>query len=144
MVSLKPEERIRAARLLLVRERPYLAAAAWAITFVPSERVQTMAADKYWRVYYNPERIKEWTTRQIATVLYHEICHLLFDHHHRLRSFPPNIANLGGDAAINDIIRKEAGIEFPSQPIYPETLGMPAGLLAEEYAAALLKKEEER
>ncbi len=148
---------LQAARLRLVRDRPYLAAAAWALQPVerpglgrmarraaaPGEQPAfgTLAVDRWWRLYYDPSVVHRWTTEQLAAVLYHEILHLLRAHPDRMRAFERRVANLAADAEINDDIIAEH-LPLPGQPVTPAGLGMPSGLLAEEYAAALQAKHD--
>jgi predicted metal-dependent peptidase len=135
-------EKIQAARFLLNKKRPYLATALWALQTIEKEGLGTMAVDKKWRLYYDPEIEKIWETEEIAGVIYHEILHLLRDHPNRLLNYPAEIANIAADAEINDDLLKEK-IELPDDPVTPQKINMPEGLLAEEYAEQLMKQNSE-
>jgi len=134
--------RLAAARLRLVKDRPYLAAAAWSLGGpVETPGLSTLAVDKHWRLYYDPAVLERWTSEELAGVLYHEICHLLRSHAARLGAFDPRTANIAGDAEINDDLCAE-GITLPGSPVTPESLGLPAHRLAEEYAAVLSRRRD--
>ena len=134
-------ESLRAARFLLLRERPYMAVAAFAL--IPVEvpglgkrALGDIGVDRFWRLYYDPEGIGRWSTEQLVGVLYHELWHLLNAHAERLRAWPAHIANLGGDLAINSIVQRE-GLCLPEDGVLPEQFGFPPNLTAEEYCERL-------
>ncbi len=136
-----PQE-LQAARLRLIKERPYLASAAWALQPVAKPGLGTLAVDMYWRLYYDPEVLSQWLPEIMGGVLYHEICHLLRDHPERMKSFNPQLSNLAADAEINDDLIRE-GVKFPVQPVTPQSIGLPDNLLAEEYYTALADREKQ-
>lgn len=131
MIPLK----LAAARVGLVTERPYLAAAVWGVHLVP-EAIGTFAVDDKWRLYYDPECVESWTVSQLQTVLCHEINHLLRDHAERAKakgvdSSNAKAWNAAADAEINPRIVDEGG-EFPFEQVMPATLLCETGLLAEQ------------
>lgn len=130
-----PQE-LQAARLRLVKERPYLASAAWAMQPVQKPGLGTLAVDMYWRLYYDPVALTLWPVEIISGALYHEICHLLRNHPERMRNFDPRLSNIAADAEINDDLLRE-GVQLPAQPITPQSIGQSDNLLAEEYYFAL-------
>jgi len=98
-----------------------------------------MGVDKDWNCYYNPDLVKSWPVDAIATVLVHEVWHLLRGHHKRAAAFGVSVLNqaawnVAADAEINDGMLK-AGMTFPPgiEPVTPKLLGQPDDLLAEEY-----------
>jgi len=127
---------LQAARLRLVKDRPYLAAAAWALQPVEKPGLGTLAVDMWWRLYFDPAVTARWTVEELAGVLYHEICHLIRDHAARMREFDRVAANIAADAEINDDLLGE-GVHLPGEPITPAAIGQLENLLAEEYYAAL-------
>jgi predicted metal-dependent peptidase len=129
-----------AATFLLSVQRPYLATALWAVQRVPQAGLGTLAVDRRWRLYYDPQAVAAWSVEELAGVLYHEICHLLRAHADRAAGMAadPRVWNLAADAEINDDLQRESGVALPAGPVTPETLGQPIGLLAEEYYAALV------
>ena len=133
-------EELQAARLRLVKSHPYLASAAWALHPVERPGLGTLAVDQWWRLYYDPAVAALWTVEELAGVLYHEISHLLRDHAGRMKDLERAAANIAADAEINDDLLAE-GITLPADPITPEKIGQPDGLLAEEYYAALQEQK---
>ena len=136
-----------AARFMLLRgegggtnAHPYLSTPVLAAPLVESHLVPTMASDKWGRIYYNPEFVKKTSIHELRTVVLEEVEHYLKDHHERLKNYPPEIANVGADAELHDNYR-DCGLPLPEGAIYPEMLGMPEHLLAEEYCTHLMKNE---
>lgn len=135
-----PQE-LQAARLRLVKARPYLASAAWALQPISKPGLCSMAVDMHWRLYYDSAVLISWPVEAIEGILYHEICHLLRNHSQRMQGFDPTLSNLAADAEINDDLARE-GIKFPVKPVTPESIGQPENLLAEEYYFALLNQKQ--
>nr|WP_242843552.1 VWA-like domain-containing protein [Thermincola ferriacetica] len=133
---------LQAARLRLVKDRPYLTSAAWALQPVAKPGLGTMAVDQFFRLYYDPAVTTRWTVEELSGVLYHEICHLLRDHASRMKEFDPRLSNIAADAEIDDDILRE-GVRLPAGAITPASIGQPNGLLAEEYYAALEKQAQQ-
>jgi predicted metal-dependent peptidase len=132
---------LAAATLRLCCDRPYLAAALWAMERVARPGLSTMAVDKRWRLYYDPAAVLDWSVEALAGVLYHEVCHLIRDHAGRAgMAEDAYLWNLACDAEINDDLKEEQ-VLLPGSPIYPSTLRQPDGLLAEEYYANLPRTE---
>jgi predicted metal-dependent peptidase len=134
-----------AARYMLLRgegggknAHPYLSTPVLAAPLVESHVIPTMASDKWGRIYYNPEFVKEVSIQELRTVVLEEVEHYLKDHHERLKNYPPEIANVGADAELHDNYR-DYGLPLPKGAIYPDMLGMPEHLLAEEYCTHLIK-----
>ncbi|MFJ5216768.1 VWA-like domain-containing protein [Streptomyces sp. NPDC088354] len=135
-------EKLFAARLHAARARPYLATALFALHTVESRRVPTMAVDRYWRCYVSPAFVDRTLVEELAGVWVHEVSHLLRDHHgrgdrvarergltgpgERLRM------NIAADCEINDDIYGD-GLVRPEGAVVPASLGLPAGLLMEDY-----------
>lgn len=152
---------IRAIRLRAVKEAPYLARALWALEpverpgfTVPGMMIPTMAADRWGRVYYCPEAIRQWGAEIAAWVLIHEVEHLLLGHHGRFDavggSTPMERAvwNQAADASIHEgwpelLKELEAGADKTGiVPATVERLGLEGGRVTEEYYRDLLKNLE--
>lgn len=139
---LTADELVRAARVRLAHPTtgtPYLSAALWTMRLVPDERCPTMGVDQHWNCYYNPALIQTWPVETIATVLVHEIWHLLRGHHGRaaalgISTINADAWNVAADEEINDG-EWTTRFKFPPglTPISPALMGHPDGLLAEEY-----------
>jgi len=132
-------DRLQAARLRATKEWSYLHSCLWSMIpkEVGEEMPFPMAVDKYWRLYYNPSRMHDWTAEQMANVLYHEANHLLRDHPARaermhVSSDDAQQWNYAADAEINDDLEDE-GVELPGKYITPELIKQPRQSLAEVY-----------
>lgn len=93
-----------------------------------------------------------WTKQAWATILVHELLHVWQRHPARRAAgeYPPGEWNIWADMEINDDLR-EAGCVFPTDPetgrvqgVFPEDMGFPLHLTAEEYAALAKQKQEQQ
>ncbi|MGW4227829.1 vWA domain-containing protein [Streptomyces sp. NPDC004980] len=135
-------DKLYAARLHAARVRPYLATALFALHVVDSRRVPTMAVDRHWRCYVSPTFVAGTSEEELAGVWVHEVSHLLRDHHgrsdrvareHGLTGAGERLRmNIAADCEINDDVFGD-GLVGPDDAVDPESLGLPGGLLMEEY-----------
>ncbi|MFJ5833586.1 VWA-like domain-containing protein [Streptomyces sp. NPDC093089] len=138
-------EKLLAARLHAVSVRPYLASALFALHVVEDPSVPTMAVDAYWRCYVSPLFVARTPLEELAGVWVHEVSHLLRDHHGRSEQYAREHGELGergpgqrlrhniaADFEINDDIYGD-GLPMPTGAVRPSMLGLPDGLLMEEY-----------
>ncbi|CAL9358439.1 hypothetical protein SUDANB106_00615 [Streptomyces sp. enrichment culture] len=135
-------EKLLAARLHAVKVRPYLADALFALRVVEDRSVPTMAVDAHWRVYVSPGFVARTPVEELAGVWVHEVSHLLRDHHGRSEGYArehgeygpgePLRRNIAADFEINDDIYGD-GLPRPAGAVLPSMLGLPDGLLMEEY-----------
>nr|WP_244320176.1 MULTISPECIES: hypothetical protein [Streptomyces] len=142
-----------AARLHAVKVRPYLAAALFALHVVEDRSVPTMAVDAHWRCYVSPGFVARTPLEELAGVWVHEVSHLLRDHHGRGERYAREHEdpgpgergataegrawlrlrqNIAADFEINDDIYGD-GLPKPAGAVLPSLLGLPGGLLMEEY-----------
>lgn len=135
---------LSAARLYLVNKFPYFATPLYSLIPVETPKeyfpqgIPTMAVDKYYRLYYSEEL--DWDVRTCASVMYHELNHLLRDHcEGRGIDFDKDIWNIACDAAINDDIDKKDGWTLPKFAVYPSTFKLEDHKLEEWYYAQLIK-----
>ena len=133
--------KLAAARLWAASTCPYFAAGLFALTPVESPGLGTLAVDRRWRVYCDPDVVAAWPVPGLGAVLLHELLHVLRDHHGRSEALgvgPENARawNVAADAEINDDL-VALGVTFPIQPVLPSTIGCADGGLAEQYYAAL-------
>jgi predicted metal-dependent peptidase len=147
MEKLTPVEAFQAARLRLVRERPYLASAAYRIRgpIVAELPEPTMAVDDRWRLYIDPRVLDRWNAAEMAGVVEHEVWHLALGHPHRGRArgitagSPEHLAwQLAVDAVVNAMV----GGTLPPGGVTAEGLGLPEGLTADEYYDLLLQRQD--
>ncbi|MGV9834375.1 vWA domain-containing protein [Nocardia niigatensis] len=135
-------DKLFAARLLAVRARSYLATALYALHVVESQRVPTMGVDRYWRCYVSPAFVNYTPVEELASVLVHEVSHLLREHHSRSDRFAREHdlsgqaerlrMNIAADAEINDDAFGD-GLVLPEGAVTPTTLGLRPGELMEDY-----------
>ncbi|WP_331728141.1 DUF2201 family putative metallopeptidase [Streptomyces sp. NBC_00158] len=135
-------EKLLAARLYAVAVRPYLASALFALHVVEDRSVPTMAVDAYWRCYVSPLFVARTPLEELAGVWVHEVSHLLRDHHGRSERYAREHGervsgqrlrqNIAADFEINDDIYGD-GLPMPTGAVRPSMLGLPDGLLMEEY-----------
>lgn len=76
-------EKLQMARILICNVRPYLTTAVWSMFPVEKPGIKTMAVDKHWRLYYDPQFVEDRDVSELAAVLYHEVSHLLRKHNQR-------------------------------------------------------------
>ena len=141
----KRDIRFQAIRLKSISKAPYLATAIWSMHPVIVKGMGTMGIDKYWRLYYDPEKLDDWSTDEAATVIMHEVWHLLREHPGRAerigidpedRSFEnfykSRVWNIAADCELNDDLRQE-GHPLPDNCVFPEQFDCEENLMAEEY-----------
>ncbi|MCB5181555.1 vWA domain-containing protein [Streptomyces antimicrobicus] len=136
-------DKLFAARLHAARARPYLATALFALHVVESRSVPTMAVDPFWRCYVSPAFVARMPVEQLAGVWVHEVSHLLRDHHGRGERLARDQGltgpgdrlrmNIAADCEINDDIYGD-GLVRPEGAVTPQSLGLPSGVLMEDYA----------
>ena len=105
--------------------------------------IPTLATDRYWRVYFDPDWLNEIPVNQLAWMLLHEMLHALRRHHERALRMPGHgpdaqlLKNVCQDAEINDDLKAIArGVVMPFDmpgAILPEHIGEPEDKLWEEY-----------
>jgi predicted metal-dependent peptidase len=137
-------KRLAAARLRAAEAQPFLAMALYALTPIVDADLPTFAVDERWRLYVNPQKLREWSVVQIAGVLLHEVGHVVRDHAGRARAMAVmdehsrHLWNLAADAEINDDLIA-ARITLPPEPVTPSLLGLPAHKAAEFYYTGLAR-----
>jgi predicted metal-dependent peptidase len=116
--------------------------ALYALTAVADASQPTFAVDERWRLYVNPQKLREWSVLEVAGVLLHEVSHVVRDHAGRARTVAVTdelscgLWNLAADAEINDDLLA-AGVTLPSTPVTPGVLGLPPDRVAEFYYTGL-------
>lgn len=127
-----PNPLIDAAIGRVAKTHPYYVAAITdRLRIVADKNIPTMATSAAWVTHYNPDTLAGWTADQAGAVLVHELEHLLRRHAERCNGRDHGRWNIAGDAEIN---QRLTGL--PDGCVYPETLGMPRGSVAEVYYAA--------
>jgi putative metallopeptidase-like protein len=100
-----------------------------------------MAVDSEWRLYYNDGWLAAHTVEENATLLIHEVSHLLRDHEARKKAagIPDHRRwNTAGDCEINDDLHEE-GLPLPGDPPLPGKYGLQSRKNAKVYYNELPK-----
>ncbi|WP_406634201.1 DUF2201 family putative metallopeptidase [Amycolatopsis sp. WGS_07] len=136
------EEKLFAARLHAVRQRPYLATALFALHPVESRQVPTMSVDRHWRCYVSPAFVDRTPLEELAGAWVHEVSHLLRDHHGRCDRYAVKHEltgpgerlrmNIAADCEINDDVFGD-GLPRPEGAVEPALLRLREGELMEDY-----------
>lgn len=121
------------ARLTACRLWP--AATSAILSLVPVERpgLGTLAVDKHWRLYFDPEFLQSVDDKTAAVIVLHEVSHLLLRHHERAggtRNW--ELWNIAADCAVNFRLQAE-GHSIPGDWMMPARFQLPGNLSAEQY-----------
>jgi predicted metal-dependent peptidase len=133
---------LQTARLRASYQRAYFAPALFNLIPVKTELIESMAVDAYWRLYYNESWLATHTVEENASVLIHEVSHLLRDHEARKQAAAaanPRLWNTAADCEINDDLFAE-GLTLPGDPPHPDKHELPTGENAELYYSWLSKR----
>lgn len=134
-------QRLAAARLWASHRYPYLSTALFAMGVTVVEGLGTVAVDRRWRLYADPEEIARRDVPALGVLLVHHAGHLLRDH--AARAGAAGVTEGGRhrwtaacDAEINDDLL-QAGHRLEAGEVTPARLGCDDGQLAEAYWAAM-------
>jgi len=134
----KPEgysRELQAARVRAAHQRSYFAPALFNLIPVETDLVGSMAVDSQWRLYFNDAWLASHSVEENASVLIHEVSHLVRDHEARRQTAGVTDArrwNTAGDCEINDDLHDE-GLPLPGDPPMPSKYGLQNGGSAETY-----------
>jgi predicted metal-dependent peptidase len=126
---------LQAARVRAAYQRSYFAPALFNLVPVATDLIGSMAVDAQWRLYYNDAWLAAHTVEENATLLIHEVSHLLRDHEARRKAAGARDLrrwNTAGDCEINDDLHGE-GLPLPGDPPMPDKYGLASGNSAEIY-----------
>jgi len=126
---------LQAARVRAAYQRSYFAPALFSMIPVQTDLIDSMAVDAHWRLYYNDAWVAQHSVEENATLLIHEVGHLLRDHEARKKAAgitDHRRWNTAGDCEINDDLHAE-GLPLPGDPPLPVKYGLESGATAETY-----------
>jgi predicted metal-dependent peptidase len=126
---------LQAARVRAAYQRSYFAPALFSLIPVATDLIASMAVDAHWRLYYNDVWVARHTVEENASLLIHEVGHLLRDHEGRKKAAgirDHKRWNTAGDCEINDDLHAE-GLPLPGDPPLPVKYGLQSGETAETY-----------
>jgi len=132
---------LQVARVRAAYQRSYFAPALFSLVPVETDLIGSMAVDSQWRLYYNDAWLTTHTVEENATLLIHEVSHLLRDHESRKIQAAVKdhrLWNTAGDCEINDDLHAE-GLPLPGDPPLPDKYGLESGNTAETYYKLLPK-----
>ena len=124
------------ARLRTFEHLPYFQHAILALRPLAAEGLGTFAVDRFWRLYLDPQTLREWGTAEASGVLGHEVEHMVRDHAGRgevVGSHRNPLAwNYATDAAINPGLLAQS-VPLPEGVVTPEALDLDPGGFEESY-----------
>jgi predicted metal-dependent peptidase len=126
---------LQAARVRAAHQRSYFAPALFSLVPIETDLIGSMAVDTHWRLYYNDAWVAAHSVEENATLLIHEVSHLLRDHEGRRKAASISDHrrwNTAGDCEINDDLQAE-GLPLPGDPPIPGKYGLQCGNSAEIY-----------
>lgn len=134
--TLSPRDKFAAARLLVREKAPYVQAALFGLVVKEAPGLGTFGVTANGILMIDYEAVRPWSVEETAAALFHEVWHVLRDHHGRGQACGanPTLFNYAGDAEINDDLR-EGGWAVGDDWVFPENLECEEGLTAEEYYA---------
>jgi len=135
-------DKLAAGRLIASRKAPYFRAMITSLVPHPVPGLGTIGVTKDALLVYDPEWVDQRSQDEMGALYWHEVMHLVLDHHGRRGDKHPRLYNIAGDIFINDQGRN-MGLVFPPGGCFPEGFGFPKNLSTEEYYALLLKEAEE-
>lgn len=146
-------------RLRAASTWPYASPAIFALTPVERPGCGGIVADKFWRIYFDPDVIKPWTNQAIAGKILFEVSHLVRGHAKRFskqlgfnpaktKPRPTSVENkrkYWAEAAKLEIIDDfdEERLTLPDGLLRAKDWNVPTKLLAENYYARLLQDDEQ-
>lgn len=139
------EEKMAAARAMVIFRAPFFAAAVYGFVFHPVEGIKTMFLSTKLVLGYDPQWAIEAPVSKLAADVYHEVHHFVRRHFFRILqgSLNMKLANVAGDLAINpDEIA--AGWDLDESALLPEHYGFPNGKTMEEYYDLLRQMQQEQ
>lgn len=153
------------ARIIVWRWLPYFMRVLFALRLRTQVGLGTFAVDCKGSMYVDPALAAQWGPRGCATLMAHEVQHIILDHRGRVDTMAATLqarynavahviaeqhdahtwhqfANLCADLEINDHMPKAC--EWPEgfTPVLPQTRQLPVGQSLEQYATALIERAE--
>ncbi len=104
--------KVSMAKAALLMNHPFWGYVATNIRYHEMPEVETMATDGR-DIYYAPAFVDTCTPRQLATIIAHEICHIIFEHPARLGARDFEAWCVASDIAVNNMLHEAKNFEFP-------------------------------
>ena len=107
-------DKFRKAKLDCARYWKFARDLIFSIKTIPVVGLGTMAINKRLQLYYDPEYIESSSERELRSCILHELCHILFKHHARIKVLlsDPNPNewekwNIAADLSVNYLLDQE-------------------------------------
>lgn len=128
--------RLGVARLIARQKAPYWRAALLGMVPKVVEGLGTMAVTEDFVLFIDPIVFDLWDDEQVAFALVHELYHPLMEHFRRGAGYTKQKANIAGDLADNQVVRKMGFKPVPGA-LFPEMYRLPPDLSMEAYLRLL-------
>lgn len=134
----EPETTIDAALELAAKLRPHYVHITSRLYPVRLAGSGGITADRFLRLYYDPEAIREWKLEWAAARILVQVEHYYRRHAARQMGREQVTWDVAAEIAITSSLSHE-GVRFPADTLFPETFKLQDGLAAEEYALRLFQ-----
>lgn len=147
--SLSVADKLAAGRLIATRKAPYFRMMITSLVPHVVEGLGTIGVTKDALLVYDPEWIAQRSQDEMGALYWHEVMHLVLNHHGRRGTRHPMLWNIAGDIFINDQGRSSLQFVFPPGGCFPEKFKdvhgkpFPPNLSADEYYGMLVEAGEE-
>jgi predicted metal-dependent peptidase len=148
-MTLSVHDKLAAGRLIASRKAPYFRAMITSLVPHPMPGLGTIGVTKEALLVYDPEWIALRTQEEMGALYWHEVMHLVLNHHGRRGDRNPLLWNIAGDIFINDQGRLTLQLVFPPGGCFPEKFKdkagkpFPSNLTSDEYYSLLVELGEE-
>lgn len=145
MATLSVADKLAAGRLIATRKAPYFRMMITSLVPHVVEGLGTIGVTKDALLVYDPEWIALRTQDEMGALYWHEVMHLVLNHHGRRGTRHPLLWNIAGDIFINDQGRSTLQLVFPPGGCFPEKFKdkhgkpFPPNLSADEYYSMLVE-----
>lgn len=149
MANLSVADKLAAGRLIATRKAPYFRMMITSLVPHPVPGLGTIGVTKDALLVYDPEWIAKRSQDEMGALYWHEVMHLVLNHHVRRGTKHPLLWNIAGDIFINDQGRSSLQLVFPPGGCFPEKFKdksgkpFPSNLSADEYYALLVEVGED-
>ncbi len=139
------DEKLRAARLWIMLNRPYYARALFACQLLSTTAVESMTIDTQWRIYSNPNYLESTGVAEVAAHIVHNLNHALRNHAARstalsVQARMGNVWNVACCCEIDDDLVAD-GLSLPDDLPFPYMYSLNNGETAEKYYKNLIDSD---
>lgn len=134
---------LAAGRMIASRKAPYFRAMITSMVPHETDQVPTIGITKGAVLVFNRAWCEKRTQDEMGALIWHEVMHLVLNHHGRRGDKDPYLYNVAGDMFINDQGKRTLSLQFPVGGWFPEIMGFPPNLSTEEYYGLLVQKGQE-